>query len=316
MRTLALSITVSSVLFAACVQPGSSDVGEVRRALPTAEGVRINLPEQAQQSFALGQLADYYVITRTISRDLNAGAAWVLLVVHTVVQFPPTSVSGATYTWGPWSGALDPAEYRLVVTARADGSYDWHLDGRSKTEPGAELEVVISGNAVPGDEPHRGHGTFFIDFDAGARVNPVDTDARGTVEVAYDLENRYGAPATLTMIIDTVQLDDSGDEAPARFEYAYAENLDRSGDLIFAIHADLDGGGTAMEEAVIRSRWLADGAGRADVRAEGGDLDDLVVTASECWDQTFRRVYYADSHEWLPTEGAEADCAFADQDLP
>ena len=43
---------------------------------------------------------------------------------------------------------------------------------------------------------------------------------------------------------------------------------------------------------------------------------EITVTASECWDTTFRRVYYTDSQQWQPTEGDAADCAFADADLP
>ena len=122
-----------------------------------AQDVKVNVPEnQASSAWTIGEVADYYRITRDISRGLNGGAAWVLLVVHTVVQFPPTTVEGDTYTWGPWSNALEPAEWRLVVTDKSDGSYDWSLEGNSKLEEEVNFEAVISGNAIPGDEPHRG----------------------------------------------------------------------------------------------------------------------------------------------------------------
>jgi hypothetical protein len=313
MRRLATITAALSLAAAACVQPQSGADGQaIRHALPTADGVKIEVPEGASYR-ALGELADYYVVTRNVSRDLNGGAAWVLILVHTIVQFPATSVDGDTYTWGPWSDTLDPAEYRLVVTELADGSYDWRFDGRSKTVAGAEFLTVISGNAVPGADPHRGTGTFLLDFDAAEEVNPVDNDARGTVEIAYDLENRDDTPATLTMVIDS--RDDHGN--PVHFDYSYARNLDGSGDLVFGIHADLDDEGGAAENATIRSRWLPTGAGRADVRVSDGDLGaGVTVTASECWNELFRRVFYADSEEWMPTEGDEADCAYADQDLP
>lgn len=314
--TLSAILTLSFAL-TGCIQRAEDH--PISRALPKAEDVKIKLPEGgAANSWALGQVADYYKITRNISRGLNGGAAWVLIVVHAIVQFPPTTVDGDTYTWGPWGKALDPADYRLVVTDKLDGSYDWALEGDSRLDSVVDFKVVISGNAVPGDEPHRGNGNFLIDFDASKLVNPIDHDDnnKGTVEIVYDLENRDNTPATLAMTINSRQLDENGVEMPVNFEYRYAENLDGSGDLVFAIHGDLDDGGTAFEDATIRSRWTFVGEGRADIRVSGGDLLDTVVTASECWNSTFRRVYYSDSQQWQPTEGVESDCAFADQDLP
>ena len=253
---------------------------------------------------------------REISRDLNHGAAWVLILVHTIVEYPPTTVDGDVYTWGPWSETLDPAEWRLVVTENLDGSYDWSFDGRSKLEEGTTFVTVISGNAIPGAIEHHGRGTFLIDFDAAEIVNPLENEDRGTVEIAYDLEREAGAPATLDIAIQTLETDEFGVDQPVAFDYAYAENADGSGDLSFEIHCDLDDEGTLAEEALIRSRWFATGSGRADVRVKDGDLGELVVTASECWNDTSRRVYYSDSEEWMPTEGDPAECVFADQDLP
>lgn len=312
MRTTALAL-LTLVSTGCIIQEAAPPIGQ---ALPTADNVRIKLPEGAEAQ-ALGQLADYYVITRNVSRDLNGGAAWVLIWVHAVVQFPPTTVDGDTYTWGPGSNALDPAEHRLVVVDNGDGTYDWSLDGRSKLDPSAEFEPVIYGHAVPGAIAHRGSGSFVLDFDAAERVNPIDNDAVGTVTVVYDLEPEgVDLAGTLDMIIDTRELDGDGVEQDVHFEYGYAERTDGSGELSFAIHGDLDDDGALVEDALIRSRWLATGAGRADVRVQGGDLGALVVEASECWSTSFGRTYYADNQGWMPTEGSEADCAFAEADLP
>jgi hypothetical protein len=323
-RSFALTLALSALVVVnttGCIQQAPED-HPVRKALPTSDNIRINLPEQnnqGAQQYALGQLADYYVITRNVTRDFNAGAAFVLILVHAIVQFPPTSVDGDTYTWGGdgTSGPLDPADYRLVVTDNLDGSYDWNLDGKSKLVAGAEFVTVIAGNAVQGREPHRGTGSFFIDFDAAEEVNPIDNDARGRVDVAYDLENTDGTQGFIDMHIETTELDENGVMQPVSADYHYAENADRSGDFQFAIHGDLDeDGGTMFEDATIRSRWLTDGSGRADIAISGGDLGDLDVTASECWDGSFGRVYYSDSMEWAPTEGDSADCAIADAAPP
>ena len=317
----------SSVLATACVQQEAPE--NIARALPTADSVRINLPETAartetqsrdgissSRNAVLGELAQYYVVTRQVTRDLNRGAGWVLLLVHTIVQTPPTTVNGNVYTWGPGSGALDPADHRLVVTENDDGSYDWSLDGRSKLVEGSQFEAIIFGNAIPGEEAHRGHGSFSIDFDAGERVNPVDNDQIGLVTVQYNLEDPNDEIPALQMIIDSRELDAEGTERDVHFEYLYDENAEGAGNFEFTIHGDLEDEGTLQEDAVIRSRWLSTGAGRADLRMQSGDLGDLVVEASECWSENFGRVFYTDSQDWMPTEGDEASCSHATSDLP
>lgn len=306
-----LAAALAATLAAGCVK--ENDAPGVADALPTAEQIQIRLPEGGQQQLALGQIADFYVLTRGVTRSLNAGAAWVLILVHTIVQFEPTSVEGNVYTWGPWDGnALDPARYRLVVTANDDGTFDWTLDGQSKTSEGPFI-AIITGHAVPdetpGEAPHRGSGEFTIDFDAGEAVNPVDnTPDTGNVQVTYDLAERL-----VTMHAEGV------DELanPASFDYFYDEADDGSGDFQFALDADLeDSGSPAREQAIIRSRWQPTGAGRADAMLSGGDLGEVSVEATECWDTQFRRVFYTDSAEWLPTEGDAGECAYAEAAMP
>lgn len=277
---------------------------DIARVLPRADDVKIALPESASTSAAVGDIAEWYVATRDVTRTLNGGTAYVLILVHTIVQFPATSVEGKTTTWGPHHEPLDPAEWRLIVTELEDGTYDWHLDGHSLTEPESGFETILSGNAN-GD----GTGTFMLDFDAAERVNPIDNDGRGVIDVAYDIANR-----SLDIGVDSVE-DLDGVATDVHFDYAYREADDRSGDMVFSLFADTADAGTAKEEATLRSRWLATGEGRADVRLRNGDLD-LEVTASECWSSSFRRMFYTDSAEWLPTEGDAGDCAFADSDLP
>jgi hypothetical protein len=319
MRTVGILAIVSMLgLAAGCVQKQQGD-HPVAQAIPMADDVRVNVPEAQMQNQALGQLADYYVITRNLSRDLNRGAGWVLVLVHTIVHYPYTERDGNSYTWGPWSDTLEPAEYKLVVVDNGNETYDWSLEGKSKIDGSMEFTPVIYGYAKAGATPHRGSGNFTIDFDAGERVNPVDNQGdMGVVDVVYDLENRDNTPALLDIHVDSFQADEDGTLQPVSWDYNYAENFDGSGDLSFGVHGDLDENDddTLFEDALIRSRWLTDGSGRADIMVSGGDLVDMTVTASECWDDSFSRVFYGDSEDWVPSEGDEADCAFADQDLP
>lgn len=302
-KTLAAVALTASLV--ACVQQETEAPSSLKSALPTADQVQINLPTGTART--LGELADWYVSTRNVTRMFNGGSAWVLILVHTIVQFPVTSVSGDTYTWGPWSESLDPAEYKLDVRELADGTYEYQLSGRSKTQPGAQFEVVIDGKADPRPGELKGNGQFLLDFDASRRVNPVDAGTeRGTITAKYDLAARH-----LDLEIDSV--DDRNQ--PVTADYAYNETADGGGDMTFNINGDA-GGGTQQEKITLRSRWQKNGAGRADGRLAGGDLGAVTAIASECWDTTFKRVYYTDSVSFSPTEGTVGSCVFATQDLP
>lgn len=298
----ALAATCAASLVA-CVQQDAPP-SHIARAIPTADQVRINLPGNTART--VGELASWYVATRNVTRTFNGGAGWVLVLIHTIVQFPVTSINGDTYTWGPWSDALDPAEYKLDVRELADGTYEYQLSGRSKLTAGAAFEVIIDGMSDPRAGERQGNGRFLIDFDASKRVNPVDNgDARGQADVRYDLAARH-------LDLGIMSTDASGQ--PVLADYAYDEAADGGGAMVFNV--DHDAGGTALlEKATLRSRWQADGQGRADARLTGGDLT-VGATASECWDGQFRRVYYTDSVDFAPTEGDAAQCAFATADLP
>jgi len=298
---VAAACTLSLV---ACVQQDEAPQ-DIDHALPTADQVSIKLPDSKTR--AVGQLANWYVATRDVTRTFNGGTAWVLILVHTIVKFPVTTVNGDTYTWGPWSDALDPAEYKLDVRAVGDGTFEYQLSGRSKTQANAQFEVVIDGTADPRAGDQKGSGQFLIDFDAGKRVNPIDaSDAKGSVDVKYDLAQRH---------LDLTIMSTDAAGQPVSADYAYNQATDGGGDMVFDVNSNIDSK-PANETVTLRSRWLGNGAGRADARIAGGDLGSFQATASECWNTMFGRVFYTDSGNFSPTEGAEAACAFATADLP
>jgi len=303
---LAATATLSLV---ACVQ--HDDSPNIDKSLPTSDQVSIKLPKSNAavrgDSEALGQLSAYYVITLGVTSTFNGSTAWVLTLIHAIVQNPPTTVKDNVYTWGPGSQALDPADYKLVVTANADGTFSYQLSGKSKTQANAQFEVLIDGKADPTPGDAKGNGQFLIDFDAGKRVNPITSgDARGSVDVHYDLAKAH---------LDLTIMSTDAQGRPTSADYAYNAAKDGGGDMTFDVNANV-GGTAALETLTLRSRWLGTGAGRTDARITGGDLGSVQVTASECWSTAFGRVYYQDSNNFSPPEGAESSCAFATQDLP
>ncbi len=79
-----------------------------------------------------------------------------------------------------------------------------------------------------------------------------------------------------------------------------------------AIESNMDLATDAKEVLIVRSRWLATGAGRGDAYAIGGDLGEFVGTSSDCWGTDFKTSYYTDNYtDSGLTEGDVATCAFA-----
>lgn len=305
MKTLGKTLLLSS-LFAlsatGCLQQDQRPEG-LEQALPTAEQLSIKLPEG--QTRAVGQLAEYYTHTRNITRTLNGSSAWVLILIHSIVQYPVTTVDGNVYTWGPWGEGLDPAEYKLVVTAKDNGSFEYQLAGRPRNTTGS-FETVISGTAIPGATETTGRGQLLLDFDAAERVNPVDNDGKGQLTIAYDFAQR-------TLALDAVSVENN---RPVTAHYAYTDTADGAGNMVFGLRGDA-GGGAGLESLTLRSRWQAGGAGRGDARVVGGDVGQNEITASECWNNQFRRTYFiAEAGMLGGSEGDPATCVFTNVDLP
>lgn len=303
-------VAATCISLTACVQKDEAP-SALSRAIPTAEQVAIKLPDNKNR--AVGDLAEFYVTTRDITRTFNGASAWVLILIHTIVQFPVTTVEDNKYTWGPFSDALDPAEYKLTVIDNGDNTYAYALAGRNKID-GTAFEDVITGLADDNAGEGLGSGLFKLDFEAGRRVNPIDADAdaRGTVEVVYDLADK-------AQVMHINSTDDLG--APVEATYAYNEGDDGGGEMVFGIEGDM-GGGPEAEAALIHSRWLGTGEGRADVAMKGGNTENPEgVLASECWNSTFKRSFFAvlagdNSGLFGATEGDEASCVFAEASMP
>jgi hypothetical protein len=304
LKSLLAASTVLSLAGTGCIAKQGPDNSAIDDAIPTSDQVQIKMPAQAR---TVGQLAQYYVITHDATTMFNGGAAWVLVLIHSIVQLPVTSVSGDVYTWGPGSQPLDPADYKLDVTANADGTYDYVLSGKNKTAANAQFLAVVTGHADPGVAPGLGDGSFTLDFDASAQVDPIDnSNNKGTIDATYDLAARH-------LGLHIMSTNAAG--RPVSADYTYDAAADNSGDMSFSAQTDV-GGGPALENLVIRSRWLPTGSGRSDSRIDGGDLGTTRAQASQCWDNLFREVFYTDNVNFLPTDGDPTQCAYGNVDLP
>lgn len=283
-----------------------------RDAIPGAEELKVEVPAGTAKPTdpRVGDVATFYVATLATATVLNGGAAFVLILVRTIVSFPVTSVEGDTFIWGPWTeSGLKPGEYRLTARMNDDGDYEWRFQGRKKADgAAAAFKDVVSGLATPGSTPHRGTGSFTMDFDTARAIDPLsDPSAQGQLSVTYDLER---VPVTIAMDAERLAPTQGGGSALATFHYEYSQAADGSGELSFMSFGDTDDAGAGWEMSQVHSRWKQNGAGRADVMVSGGDLGSTTVSATECWSSAYLRTYYTDSVAWIPTEGLASTCAF------
>jgi hypothetical protein len=296
-----IAVIALAALAAGCSKETKITAEEARDALPRAEALQIDTPEdtgarsgQAIQAMAVGGLAEptaaefkpgfwssseYARWTYFTAWTVNGGAWWTLTLLRFVTIFPPTQCDDASCTWGPWDekSALTPGleikRWKLVVTKVDDGHFTYVLSAENAVEPQGFLPIV-SGVAFP-KNPWQGHGEFKINFD-NARQLPEPKEDYGVLTIAYDNENALSVDASL---VGGRSVEDG-----AHINAAYAFDATAAGgelQVAFETRDDV----SAIDRVSLRSRWDATGAGRGDARVYLTDSPwTLVGEASECWD--------------------------------
>ncbi len=258
-----------------------------QEALPSKDALTVDAPD-ASNALAVGQLSEYYVITRLATVGVNATVGGIFNLLEDIVRFPPTTVEGETATWGPGAGdALDPNVYRLVVSGK-DSKFAYSFEYRRKNSDGNFI-VLASGNSDKSSGQADGVGdlTIFVSAWGDASLNPCD---RGTAVITYDTTSQ---PQKLGIDFSDFRSCEEAEDGVYSASYYYDRFADGSGNFQFTANGDIQEGErtpAVLEDLVIRSRWNATGAGRSDAKISGGDLSlegVNEVTASECWDSNY-----------------------------
>jgi hypothetical protein len=223
-----------------------------------------------------------------------------------ILALTPTETDNETYAvWGPSEPkGLERNSFRFTVNKVDDAQYTYKLEARPKaaTEE-SDFVIVWEGTSFP-DGADGGHG---------------------------DLDIHFGTLRTIDVIFTGVA-NACNAEAPNNASYHYEETAEGAGLLDFVFvkntHSD-DENKPLAETSAVRSRWLADGQGRSDVRISGGEIPadlaanipDTTATSAdivECWDAGFNVVYVDTNPDELEPylgydeEGDAAACAFTD----
>lgn len=308
MRTQTLLIAAFTL--ATAVACGPVQTPDAYRDVLPDDRVLVNLRTDGAEGARTGEWSEAYTLTAEVTQSVNGTAGFVLGLVDTVTDFPPTWSDDAQTTalWGPWDGgALDPVASQLWVAQDEAGAYTWALQQRPKNDDDAEWVTVVAGQVDAGATAEASRGAFAIDWSAAHALNPTVDPAQGLFYLEYDI----GASGVTAEAAFENFLDDNGN--PANAVYAYEQVYEGDGKMDLAIESDMDGDLSAKEVLVVRSRWLASGAGRGDAYALGGNFGDFVGTLSDCWGTDFNTSYWVDNFSAKGgfEEGDAATCVFA-----
>ena len=307
-------------LVAAVACGGGAFKDQARDAMPSKEAISMGSPSSAggASSSALvadsstqstaGQQSPFFALTATVAVVFNVPTALFLdLLRHVVEDAEPTSCDASSCTWGPGSGALELAAYKLVVSRDADGvSFDWTLSAALKPiSASSEFVTIAHGLATPGPQRHHGSGHFQLDFDAMASLG-LGGGASGVMDVTS--YSNVGPAQLAVTFLGANDTDHPGQKN--NILYTYANDTSGGGDLDFAVHNTTSG-----DRFSVHSRWKNDGRGRSDVAGLGSGYD---VALSECWSAAPFNVTYFSSNVKVvvfpwggPDSGDEAQCAYS-----
>lgn len=302
MTRIALA-TLALATLAACTP--TEQANEYSALLPDSR-LLVSMPSELSTARG-GSPAEFYGFTAEVTREVNNLIGTVVLSLDLVTDLPPTwsDTESDTAVWGPFANGLDPAETILWVTHDTDQElYTWVIGMRPRNTQD-DWTPIVAGQVGDDGTQEDNNGWFAFDFDAAADLDPT-TDLTGRFITEYDV--------SAAGVVATALFEDFSEAGgtPGDVAYHYEQDLLGEGQMDLAMRTDLNpDSGTSLEEVLLmRSRWTADGPGRADVLVTEGDLGNAVGTASECWDEHFQRVYFVDSESWATPYGDVNACVY------
>ena len=318
-KTLAISTALIMSLAVLACGGLDPEEEEYRSAVPTRTSLALSVPEVegggatsegigSTTRKVLGQRADLYKVTYEVSRKLNR-SLWIgLNTIEDIVSHPPTSIKNGVATWGPWAPALEPLSWMLAVTRKGPGQYAYALMARQKADPMGKFKVILAGTSTKGHSPVFSgfKGLYTANADNLHALDPVTYPSTSKMAATYDTT---GLKRTVKLVLTNYADKDSKQAVDA--VYSYTDHANTAGEFRFALKADVHKNGSKDELYAVVSAWDKTGAGKGVAAVTGGDIKaGLTVKQTECWDTSFRRVFYKDNFNIHPAEGDPAKCAF------
>jgi hypothetical protein len=295
-----------AVALVACGGNYSNEDLEFQAALPARSNLEVHPPS----NLVVADAAEYYKLTRDVIVQLDAIVATVVAWVDVVRGTPASSRSEGQRIWGPFPVKEHPGwEMRVTMTklSEADAPLGFRLDydfGVRRADAAAAEPWItfLFGTHRPGGVA-LASGSFHI-VTAALRAagypvdDPADPNDLNDILVIDAAFERDGNAFHNVVDVQTV-----GPASPtAHYEYAVA--ADRSGSLRFAIDREA----LTIQQLTVVSRWLADGAGRADAKVTAGLFSSTDRLGVDCWATNTRATYV--QRDWDPAQnhGDPATC--------
>jgi hypothetical protein len=297
---------------------------EFRNALPSADALKINVPEGQGQALALGETSEFYEATYNTSRFINGTLGGVFVIMGAITLTEPTVEEENMRQWGPSEPeGLERKSYRFTVEKVEEGTFEYVLEARNRGEEAEEdFKPVWSGVAYPDPAGETvGSGELNLHLDADD-----DDCTAGAAVVTYDAQ-----PDLRTVDIDFDGIDNTCDDEPASLQsYHYSEDAEGAGKFQFSIKGNIhpDEEQKPLEETLtIKSSWLATGEGRSDLILTSSEIEADIAThlpestatdvrVTECWNDLFELTFTDTEPNELREVireplGDSADCVFA-----
>lgn len=304
-----VSCNLSNLVLATCLLGAAAGCGnysnedlEFMAALPEKADLATAVPTRS--ALTLGETAEYYRLTRDVSRIFNGITGAFLGLIDSIRAYPPTTRHPSERIWGPFPSENQPGWMIQMVMTRAGATFTYRLEFQPASDPSSAWLPLIRGWYAATGGVRRGQGEITVDT-APLRAAGVDPGLGFLDHLTVDYTtSEFPIDVKLSFVnfANPLKPDD-----PTQGSYEYAVQSNGQGALTYDYFANTLPG-PVVEEFLVTSRWLGTGEGRADLQLVSGD--NFVGThATQCWDGMFRAVYI--DKPWAVQEdvGTPADCA-------
>jgi hypothetical protein len=276
-------------------------------ALPTRQGLDVSIPDAGTMPAAGAGTgpSGLYVLTRETSASVNQQVGSVLDTVASVAQNPPTQQGPDSARWGPFSDALSPVAWQLIVQHVGPAAYAFELQVRPKSGVDAGFQPFLEGASQGLGANGPNQGTFAVDLEIAHQLDPVGNPLTGQLVAAWQTQ---AAAREVHLHLEGVHPPDA---SPTTVDVGAVFASDGSGALVLDADGTPLGNADGLEVGHVASRWDATGAGRAEADLLEVDAGPA-VQLTECWNASFVRVYVSEeTQDGGAAEGDPSACVFA-----
>jgi len=291
----ALLLAAGLILSAGCGNYSNEDL-EFMNAVPDQSDISADMP--VRSALLNTSEAELAKATHDVVATFNGMLGTVLAGIEAIRSYEPTSRGADSRTWGPIADSSAPGwQWQFQMTKQSDGSFTYEFD---REPAGAQPDAwfaFVSGQFLPSPGVRRGTGSFTLDTGPSRAAGyPLDS---GTAKIDTVTFSYATASYPINVAMNLVNYPNYPDLTTTNtVDYAYVGQSGGEGQMSFTIMGNLITATPAPETVAVVSRWLATGAGEANLTVESGDDDGLMQT--ECWDTSFDATY--NDKPWQPDQ--------------